>query len=223
MGVNFIDSMGSDLRIVNAARMSLDTEHPEFEDADEGLIRTLIRNGHGTPFEKVKFEFIIEVPIFVAREWFKHRMSSFNEVSGRYTEYKPLFYVPRDADIRRQVGKRMSYNYETHPDPEVRKTFDEFSYNMAKLAWEGYEEALKMGIAREVARNHMPLNLYTRFMWGTDLRNLTNFLVLRNSPQALREIAFAARKVEEAFEKVTPITYRIWQEEGRPRLAALDN
>jgi thymidylate synthase (FAD) len=223
MGVTLVDSMGDDLRIVNAARLSLDTTHQKFSDADEGLIRTLIKNGHGTPFEKVRFEFLIEVPIFVAREWFKHRMSSFNEVSGRYSEYKPKFYVPRTEDVRQQVGKKMSYEYETLSSDDDRAQYIVSQKHYCSLAWEGYEKYLEMGIAREVARNHIPLSIYTKFFWGTDLRNLTNFLVLRNAPQALREINRAAMLVEESFEKVAPVTYRLWNEEGRPRLAALDN
>ena len=223
MGVTLVDSMGDDLRIVNAARLSLDTQKQKFSDADEGLIRTLIKNGHGTPFEKVRFEFLIEVPIFVAREWFKHRMSSFNEVSGRYSEYTPKFYIPREEDVRTLVGKRMSYEYTTLESEEDRAQYMVSQRHFCDLAWEGYQQYLSMGIAREVARNHMPLSTYTKFLWGTDLRNLTNFLVLRNSPQALREINRAAQLVEESFEKVVPVTYRLWNEEGRPRLAALDN
>jgi len=224
MGVQLIDSMGGDLRIVNAARLSLDAEHSTFDaKSDTGLLRTLISNGHGTPFEKVRFEFMVDVPIFVAREWFKHRMSSFNEVSGRYSEYKPKFYLPLEKDVRRQIGKQMSYIYDSHPDETVISEYLSMQRNICELAWEGYRELLKLGLAREIARIHIPLSLYTKFMWGTDLRNLTNFLVLRNSPQALREIRYAAELVEEAFAIVAPITYEIWCKEGRPRLAALDN
>lgn len=227
MSITLVDYMpretSADLRIVNAARLSLDVEHSEFNDADEKLIRSLINNQHGTPFEKVRFEFLVEVPIWVAREWFKQRFSSFNEVSGRYTEYKPKFYIPSDENVRHQVGKKMSYDYETVEDEKLRAEFRTAQEYFAKLQWEGYKEYLNRGIARELARFHIGGFMYTKFMWGIDLRSLTNFLVLRNSPQAMLEIRRAASVVEECFEKVAPITYRIWKEEGRPRLAALDN
>lgn len=222
MHVELIDSMGSDLRIVNAARMSLDVEHPEFLPADEGLIRSLIRNGHGTPFEKPRFEFMVHVPIFIAREWFKHRFSSFNEVSGRYSEYKPIFYMPPDPYIRKQIGKAMSYDYKPIEDANKIADYKFHMHTTYTIQWNSYQAILAANIAKEIARIAMPIGLYTKFMWGTDLRNLTNFLVLRNAPQAQQEIQDAAKLVEKAFEQVCPITYRIWNEEGRPRLAALD-
>lgn len=223
MYVTLIDSMGNDLRIVNAARMSLNTEHPEFiEPADSGLIRSLIRDEHGAPFEKVRFEFLVEVPIFIARQWFKHRFSSFSEASGRYTTYEPKFWIPREEDVRTQVGKRMSYKYEKVNDEEVINEYMIGANSASQYLFAEYERFLGMGIAREIARINLPLNTYTRFMWGIDLRNLVNFLVLRNSPHAQREIQEAASKVELAFKEVCPITYSIWNELGRPRLAGID-
>jgi len=225
MSVVLIDSMGSDLRIANAARLSLDVEHPVFVDpADTNLLRQLISSKpeHGAPFEKVRFEFLIECPIFVARQWFKHRFSSFNEVSARYSELKPHFYIPASEDVRQQVGKRMSYQYETHENAPVRAGFIEAQKGFSRTAYNLYNTLLKLGIAKEQARSVLPLNLYTRFMWGIDLRNLTNFLVLRNDKHAQLEIQHAAQAVESAFEEVCPVTYRIWNEEGRPRLAGID-
>jgi thymidylate synthase (FAD) len=223
MHVTLIDSMGNDLRIVNAARMSLNTEHTEFtEPADSGLIRSLIRDEHGAPFEKIRFEFNVEVPIFIARQMFKHRFSSFSEASGRYTTYEPKFWIPKEEDVRTQVGKRMSYTYESLTDKDATKNFIDLLMSKSLEAYEIYEMHLAQGIAREVARINLPLNTYTRFMWGIDLRNLVNFLVLRNSPHAQREIQEAASKVELAFKEVCPITYSIWNELGRPRLAGID-
>lgn len=223
MNVTLIDSMGDDLRIVNAARLSLNVEHPEFvEPADSGLLRSLIKDEHGAPFEKVRFEFLVEVPIFVARQWFKHRFSSFSEASGRYSTYEPKFWIPKEEDIRTQVGKRMSYKYESITDKTVIKGFlsrVKFTSEMSAKFYEGY---LDQGISRELARINLPMNIYTRFMWGIDLRNLVNFLVLRTDEHAQKEIREAAAKVENAFQEVCPITYKIWNELDRPRLAGID-
>jgi thymidylate synthase (FAD) len=116
----------------------------------------------------------------------------------------------------------MSYQYETHENAPVRAGFIEAQKGFSRTAYNLYNTLLKLGIAKEQARSVLPLNLYTRFMWGIDLRNLTNFLVLRNDKHAQLEIQHAAQAVESAFEEVCPVTYRIWNEEGRPRLAGID-
>lgn len=224
ISVSLVDKLGSDLRVVNAARLSKDVEHAVFDEkSDTALIRSLIKNGHGTPFEKIRLELMVECPIYVAREWFKHRFSTFNEVSGRYTEYKPKFFVPTNEGVRQQVGKSMSYTYIPHPDPAVVEWFiDGLKYTFS-TAYEEYVNALRMGIAKEVARLFLPAGaMYTKFMWGIDIRNLTNFLVLRNAPQALAEIREGAQKVEEIFKEEFPVVYKVWEEEGRPRLSAID-
>lgn len=222
MDVVLTDHMGDDLSVVNAARLSMRGSSQTWTDGDTGLVRSLIKNGHGTPFEKVRFEFNIDVPIFVAREWFKHRMSSFNEESARYKIRRPKFWVPANSEVRTQVGKSISYAYEPLKDEEaVDRTIEALRVSAESL-WTVYTALMKMGVAKEVARAVLPLSTYTMFAWGTDLRNLTNFLVLRNSKEAQWEIQKAAKDVEKAFEEVCPNIYRIWCEEGRPRLAALD-
>src|SRR6185503_18485094 len=105
-------AMASDLSVANAARVSFARRKDELDEADEGLIRFLMRERHGTPFEHNAFRFHIRCPIFVAREWFRHRVGSFNELSGRYTELPEAFYVPAADDVRTQVGKPGSYSFE---------------------------------------------------------------------------------------------------------------
>lgn len=221
MTVELTGSMGDDLSVVNAARLSVRGQSQQWTSADENLVRSLIKNGHGTPFEKVRFEFNIDVPIFVAREWFKHRMSSFNEESGRYKIRRPKFWIPKDEEVRTQVGKSMSYTYEPI-DKETAHLTTQALMTASDSLWTVYTALMDLGVAKEVARAVLPLNMYTQFAWGTDLRNLTNFLVLRNAPQAQWEIQKAAKDVEKAFEEVCPNIYKLWCEEGHPRLAALD-
>jgi thymidylate synthase (FAD) len=219
--VEYEDSMGDDLRIVNAARASKGVKKFEFDSGDAGLIKSLIRDEHGAPFEKVRFEFYVECPIWMARQWFKHRFSSFSELSGRYTEIVPKFWLPTIEGVRMQVGKAMSYEY-VSLDEVISKDYVAALMDMNIKDYEFYRGAIEHGIAKEVSRYHMPLNMYTKFMWGTDLRNLVNFLVLRNDKHAQREIQEAAQKVEDTFKDVCPHTYNAWIELGRPRLAGID-
>lgn len=219
--VEFEDAMGDDLRIANAARASKGVKKTEFDSGDAALIRSLIRDEHGAPFEKVRFEFYVECPIWMARQWFKHRFSSFSELSGRYTEITPKFWLPNVTDVRAQVGKAMSYEY-VSVDPDHAKAYLTGLMDSNIADYEFYKGALESGIAKEVARYHMPQNMYTKFMWGTDLRNMVNFLVLRNDKHAQKEIQEAAQKVEQTFAKVCPHTYNAWNELERPRLAGID-
>lgn len=222
MMVTLKTHMGDDLLIVNAARGSLGVEHEQFEASDYGLIKSLIRDEHGAPFEVVNFVFVVEVPLFIARQWFKHRFSGFSEKSGRYSKILPKFYIPADEDVMTQVGKSMSYTYKTLEPPENRQWFIDRSIEHAKNSYALYEESLVKGVAKQEARMNIPQNFYTRFYWKTDLRNLTNFLVLRNDHHAQLEIQRAAKIVEQAFASVAPVTYEIWCNEGRKRLAGID-
>jgi len=219
--VELIDYMGDDLRIVNAARASKGVTKNNLETVDHLLINSLIRDEHGAPFEKVRFEFFVECPIWMARQWFKHRFSSFSEMSGRYTEIPAKFWIPRKENVRMQVGKAMSYEYVSAED-SVANDYLSSLMDINIKSYEYYKGCIENGIAKEVARYVMPMNMYTKFMWGTDLRNMTNFLVLRNDKHAQFEIQEAAQKVEQAFEKACPVTYELWNKNGRLRLAGID-
>ncbi len=222
MIVKHIRTDGTELDIVNAARYSTISESFQLAQADYGLLKSLIREKHGAPFEMCGLVFAIEVPISIARQWFKHRFSSFSEQSGRYSELPPKFYIPRIEDVRQQLGKRMSYVYKQLEDETITNTYIEDLKDICKDSYDEYEYSLKNGIAKEIARLFLPANLYTRFRWKTDLRNLTNFLILRNDEHAQLEIREAAKKVEEVYATEFPIMYDIWNEVGRPPLAGID-
>ena len=160
--VRLDDSMASDLSVVNAARVSFARRKEVMEDGDAGLIRFLMRERHGTPFEHNAFRFHIRAPIFVAREWFRHRIGSFNEFSMRYAKATDEFYVPAPEDVRSQVGKPGAYSFEPVTDEIAQTTRDELAAVYA-AAYSAYERLVEMGVARELARAVMPVGAYTEF------------------------------------------------------------
>ena len=143
--------MADDLSVVNAARVSFARRRDEVDDADAGLIRFLMRDRHGTPFEHNSFRFHIRCPIFVAREWFRHRIGSFNEFSMRYAKATDDFYVPEADDVRSQVGKPGSYSFEP-VDPELAERTREELQAVYDLAYATYTRLVEDGVARELAR-----------------------------------------------------------------------
>ncbi|KPC91087.1 hypothetical protein ADL27_32330 [Streptomyces sp. NRRL F-6602] len=220
MHVELIDSMGGDHSIVRAARVSSGSQAGD-EKRDKGLINYLMRDRHGSPFEAVTMQFYVEVPIFVAREWFRHRMSSFNETSGRYRVMEPDFYVPDDDRPLRQIGKPGAYTFE--PGDYQQSYMTKASHmRVAKAAWEEYQHQLEEGIAREVARNVLPFSLYTSFYWTVNLRSLMNFLSLRWAHEEskvptfpLYEIEQAAKQVEWIAAHIAPEAMTVFNEHGR--------
>lgn len=223
MNVELLDSMGDDLAIVNAARVSFGKESVWMYDGgmkvlkagDEGLICYLMRERHGTPFEMVQFKFRIQVPIGVAREWQRHRIGSFNEVSTRYVEMQPDFYHPSTDAIRAQIGKPGHYQMVAIEDPfeqqDILQQFD-MAYSESFAA---YQALLERGVAKELARNVLPLGLLTEFIWSVNLRSLFNFLNLRTAPNALLEIRLAAEQVEALAVSIAPVAFAAFNEYGR--------
>src|SRR5881398_3515243 len=194
--VRLDDAMADDLSVVNGARVSFARHKDEMDESDEGLIRFLMRDRHGTPFEHNAFRFHVRAPLFVAREWFRHRVGSFNEFSMRYAKATDDFYVPEPEDVRTQIGKPGAYSFEP-VDPEVAElTRDELraAYDAAYAA---YERLVELGVARELARCVMPVGAYTEFYWTVNARALMNFLSLRAAETAQREI----RRYAEACER----------------------
>jgi thymidylate synthase (FAD) len=212
VAVELIDHMGSDLSIVNAARVSFHKRSDEVGERERGLIGFLMRNRHGTPFEMVQFQFRVRVPIGVAREWQRHRIGSFNEESTRYVEMRPDFYVPPPEAVRVQVGKPGAYTFEPHEDPDGACILMVDAYNAAYAA---YETLLERGVAKELARNVLPLGLLTEFIWSVNLRSLLNFLSLRTAPNALLEIRQEAEQVERLVEPIVPAALASWRECGK--------
>jgi thymidylate synthase (FAD) len=198
--------MADDLSVVNAARVSF-ARHKEAMDAsDEGLIRFLMRERHGTPFEHNSFRFHIRCPIFVAREWFRHRIGSFNEFSMRYAKATDDFYVPAPEDVRSQVGKPGAYKFET-VEPELAESTRETFEAVYRTAYAAYEELVEAGVAREVARCVLPVGAYTEFFWTVNARALMNFVSLRAAETAQREIRRYAEAVESFLAERMPVTY----------------
>src|SRR6059036_765640 len=154
--VRLDDAMATYLSVVNAARVSFARRKEEIDEADEGLIRFLMRDRHGTPFEHNSFRFHIRAPIFVAREWFRHRVGSFNEFSMRYAKATDDFYVPEPEDVRTQVGKPGAYSFE-EVSPALAEATREELRAVYDAAYATYERLVERGVARELARLVMPV------------------------------------------------------------------
>ena len=198
--------MADDLSVVNGARVSFARHKHEMDESDEGLIRFLMRDRHGTPFEHNSFRFHIRCPIFVAREWFRHRIGSFNEFSMRYAKATDDFYVPAPEDVRTQVGKPGAYTFET-VEPELAESTRETFESVYRTAYAAYEELVEAGVAREVARCVLPVGAYTEFFWTVNARALMNFVSLRAAETAQREIRRYAEAVEHFFAEKMPVTH----------------
>ncbi len=204
--VRLDDAMASDLSVVNSARVSFGRRKTEMDESDEGLIRFLMRDHHGTPFEHNAFRFHIRAPIFVAREWFRHRVGSFNEFSMRYAKATDDFYVPEPDDVRTQVGKPGAYSFEP-VDPELAEQTREELRAVYEQAYATYERLVEAGVARELARAVMPVGAYTEFYWTVNARALMNFVALRAHENAQREIRRYAEAVETLFAEKMPVTH----------------
>jgi thymidylate synthase (FAD) len=212
--VRLDEAMADDLSVVNGARVSFARHKTEMDDSDAGLIRFLMRERHGTPFEHNAFRFHIRAPIFVAREWFRHRVGSFNEFSMRYARATDDFYVPEPEDVRSQVGKPGAYSFEPVSD-EVAETTREELRQVYETAYATYERLVEQGVARELARAVLPVGAYTEFYWTVNARALMNFISLRNSENAQREIRRYAEACERFFAERMPVTYEAFVASGR--------
>ena len=204
--VRLDDAMASDLSVVNAARVSFGRRKDEMDDADAGLIRFLMRERHGTPFEHNAFRFHVRAPIFVAREWFRHRVGSFNEFSMRYARATDDFYVPEPDDVRTQVGKPGSYTFEP-VDAETAEAARSAISEVYETAYAVYERLIESGVAREVARAVLPIGAYTEFFWTLNARSLMNFISLRAAESAQREIRRYAEACEKFLADAMPVTH----------------
>jgi thymidylate synthase (FAD) len=198
-------ALASDLAVVNGARVSFNQESDEMTDRDAGLIRFLVRERHGSPFEHGYFRFLVKAPLFVVREHHRHRAGhSYNEWSGRYSKMDAEFYVP--DNVRTQVGKPGSYSFEPVDDHVRDETRRELEEN-AQRAFEAYERMLEQGVAKEVARAVLPLSTYTKYYWSCNPRSLMHFCGLRNHENAQYEIRQYAAAAETFLERLMPITH----------------
>ncbi len=199
--VRLMDFMGGDIAVVQAARVSFGKGETEPE-RDNKLLQFLLANRHETPFEHSVFKFHIKCPIFVARQWFRHRMASYNEISGRYTTMQEEFCLPEK--LRSQ--KSRNYRYDTLPE-EVNERLKKEIGEFYQTAYQLYEKLLQQGVAKEHARIVLPLSLYTQFYWTINARALMNFLSLRLDEHAQYEIRVYAEAIAEMFQQLMPWTF----------------
>jgi len=207
-------ALADDLSVVNGARVSFARRKAEMDDSDAGLIRFLMRDRHGTPFEHNAFRFHIRCPIFVAREWFRHRVGSFNEFSMRYARATDDFYIPEPEDVRSQVGRPGAYSFEPVADELAEATREELRA-VYETAFATYERLVEQGVARELARAVLPVGAYTEFFWTVNARSLMNFVSLRAAETAQREIRRYAEAVESFLAERMPVTHEAFVANGR--------
>ena len=224
MTVELVQSMGGDDAVVRSARVSTTSDTlSDFSmgQREEALINYLMRDRHGSPFEHNAFTFFVEAPIFVFREFMRHRIASYNEESGRYKELSPVFYVPGDDRKLVQVGKPGAYTFEDGDYDQVKNT-QAMTRLSSERSYELYKKMLDEGIAREVARVVLPVNIYSSMYVTMNARALMNFLSLRTTREGThfpsfpqREIEMVAEKMEELFAEKMPITYATFNKNGR--------
>jgi thymidylate synthase (FAD) len=206
-------ALAADLAVVNGARVSFNQASEELGERDAGLIRFLMRERHGSPFEHGYFRFIVKAPIFVVREHHRHRSGhSYNEWSGRYSRMEAEFYVP--DFVRTQVGKPGAYSFEP-VDDETREAARREIEENAERAFETYERLLEQDVAKEVARMVLPLSLYTKYLWSCNPRSLMHFCSLRNHESAQFEIRQYAAAAETFLERFMPVTHAAFIAQGR--------
>jgi thymidylate synthase (FAD) len=217
--VRLVEFMGGDQGVVDAARVSYGGVS-KGADADKKLIAYLLKHDHGTPFEHAVFKFHVKAPIFVARQWFRHRMASYNEISFRYTEVKDSFYMPaawRGQDKKNKQGST------TVVDLDQKALHAMFKAHVDG-ALDVYKKMIGMGVAREMARMILPVNLFTEFYWTVNARSLMNFVCLRADVHAQWEIQQYGEALAKMFRETMPWTYEaflrgVWRGEN-PAIAA---
>ena len=228
--VELVRSSAQDADVLFAARVSTQGEQTlesakvadaEIEKRDKGLINYLMRDRHGSPFEHNSMTFYVQAPIFVFREFMHHRIASYNEESGRYRELRPVFYVPGPERKLIQVGKPGAYEFEDGT-AEQTALVEQETMAVTRAAYESYQRMLEAGVAREVARIVLPLNIYSSMYVTMNARSLMNFLSLRTKREGThfpsfpqREIEMVAEKMEEEWAKLMPLSYETFNENGR--------
>ena len=233
--VHLIDSLGNDDSVIRAMLVSTsggalsleddfiaEVESEKYQNSKNGRINFLMKNRHGSPFEHNAMTFYVKAPIFVFREWHRHRIGfSYNEESGRYTQLKPEFYIPAPDRNLVQIGKTGAYEFVPGSDLQ----YEEMSIGhrlVCKRSYENYERQLEFGIAKEVARMTLPVNIYSSMYVTLNARSLMSFLSLRTIHQdsmfpsfPMREIAMAGEKLEAVLAEKFPITHAAFNKNGR--------
>jgi thymidylate synthase (FAD) len=209
MTARLVDAMpreNCDDAIVQAARVSYGPGTKTASD-DRALIRYLMRHWHTTPFEMVEFKFHIKAPIFVARQWLRHRTASVNEMSARYSIVPDEYFLP--GELRKQSTNRGQGGEEPYPDDDLLILKQKSSCD---LAFHTYEELIRKGVSRELARTHLPQSTMTEFYWKIDLHNLLHFLRLRIDDHAQKEIRDIAQQVYDLIKPLCPMTCEAFED-----------
>lgn len=225
IGVELIRSLADDMFVAQAARVSTGRDVVAASGTMPGqgkLINYLMAKKHGSPFEHGLFTFRAHVPLFVAREWQRHRAGwSYNEVSGRYTELEPVFYLPPPGRAITQTGKPGAYDYAPGSLGQM-DALRMWTRESCAESWRCYQEMLAAGISKEMARGVLPLNLFTSFYASCNPRSLMHFLSLRSKSEKaaypsdpMWEIQVAAAQMEDAFSLAMPVTWSAYDNNGR--------
>lgn len=210
--VRLVDTMpreNLDAAVVQAARVSYG-EGTKTKSTDEGLIRYLLRHYHTTPFEMVDFKFHLKMPIFVARQWLRHRTASVNEMSARYSIVPETYFVPEEYRIQSQVNKQCSV--EDAPKPGGNDRYVQKTIELSKVAWDHYDLMVENGVCRELARCHLPQSAYTEFYWKINMHNLLHFLQLRMDHGAQPEIREYANAIFLIIKDLVPLTAKAFED-----------
>lgn len=210
--VRLVDSMGADVSVARAARVSYDAEWRAGDDegSDSRLIRYLWKNKHTSPFEAVEFQFEVKAPIFVFRQWHRHRTWSFNELSARYRELPEEFYVPDPALVGVQATDNKQARVIEPIDLVDREAQVAEMRSVCENAFVVYRRLLSAGWPRELARSVLPVSTYSHMFAKVDLRNLLHFLDLRCHPHAQYEIRVYGEAMQQLAEKVVPVCMSAW-------------
>jgi thymidylate synthase (FAD) len=215
--IRVIDYMGDDSSIVQSARVSYGKGTKKVS-TDEGLIRYLMRHWHSTPFEMCEIKYHVKLPIFIARQWIRHRTANVNEYSARYSILDKEFYIPAKEQLSAQATNNRQGRGDLITGPQADEVL-KILKDDAVRTYDNYEKMLnerfdgtvidekKSGLARELARMNLTLNSYTQWYWKTDLLNLMNFLFLRGDSHAQYEIRVYAEKMLDTVKKWVPITH----------------
>lgn len=230
MTVELVRHSARDSDVLFAARVSTQGEQTldsakqidaQAQQKDKGLINYLMRDRHGSPFEHNSMTFYVQAPIFVFREFMRHRIASYNEESGRYRELRPVFYVPGEDRKLIQVGKPGHYEFEDGSAEQFALVQQE-TMTVTRSAYDAYKRMLEAGVAREVARIVLPLNIYSSMYVTMNARSLMNFLSLRTKREGThfpsfpqREIEMVAEQMENYWAELMPLSYEAFNENGR--------
>lgn len=209
--VRLVDYMGGDERIVQAARVSYGEGTKSYRQ-DRGLIRYLMRHEHTSPFEQVLLTFHAKMPIFVARQWVRHRTARLNEISGRYSILKDEFYLPSSEDVHPQSeDNKQGRSDEEYSEEQLADILLRLELGQQD-AYKAYEKLLEKDVARELARINLPVSTYTEWYWNIDLHNLFHFLGLRMDAHAQKEIRDYADIMATITQKVAPFAYEAFED-----------